>query len=116
EMRAVAATAGVLAHNQAESMAGQKLGPYKLVSRLGVGGMGEIHLAYDARLGRHVALKLLPSHLTGDGERLRRFQQEARAAAALNHPNVTHIYEIGEANGVHFIAMEYVEGQALDVR
>jgi predicted ATPase len=112
----VAETAvAVLARSQAESLSGRTVGPYKILSRLGHGGMGEIHLARDTRLGRQVALKLLPSHLTGDRERLRRFQQEARAAAALNHPNVTHIYEIGEADGTHFIAMEYVDGHPLDV-
>jgi predicted ATPase len=110
------AAIAVLALTQAESLAGRMVGPYKILSRLGRGGMGEIHLARDTRLGRQVALKLLPSHLTGDRDRLRRFQQEARAAAALNHPNVTHIYEIGETEGTHFIAMEYVQGQSLDVR
>ena len=110
------AAVALLAWSQAESLAGRMVGPYKILSRLGGGGMGEVHLALDTRLGRQVALKLLPSHLTGDRDRLRRFQQEARAAAALNHPNVTHIYEIGETEGTHFIAMEYVEGQSLDVR
>jgi predicted ATPase len=110
------AAVAVLARSQVESLAGRMIGPYKILSRLGRGGMGEIHLARDTRLGRQVALKLLPAHLTGDRERLRRFGGEARAAAALNHPNVTHIYEIGEAGGTHFIAMEYVEGQSLDVR
>jgi len=110
------AAVAVLAQSQVESLAGRMVGPYKILTRVGRGGMGEIHLARDTRLGRQVALKLLPSHLIGDRERLRRFQQEARAAAALNHPNVTHIYEIGEAEGTHFIAMEYVEGQSLDVR
>ena len=93
---------------------GDSVGPYKILGRLGAGGMGEIHLAEDSRLRRKVALKRLPSHVTADRERLRRFQHEARAASALNHPHVTHIYEIGEAAGVHFIAMEYVEGHSLE--
>jgi hypothetical protein len=96
-------------------MGGRAIGPYEVLSRLGGGGMAEISLAHDTRLGRPVALKLLPAHVTGDRDRLRRFQ-EARAAAAVNHPNVTHIYEIGAADGIHFIAMEFVEGQSLEVR
>ena len=93
---------------------GQRLGPYSLVSALGSGGMGEVYLAHDTRLGRHVALKFLPASLRKDAERLRRFQHEARAASTLNHPNVATIYEIGEAEGVTFIAMEYIEGVTLD--
>ena len=93
---------------------GQRLGPYSLVSALGSGGMGEVYLAHDTRLGRHVALKFLPASLRKDAERLRRFQHEARAASTLNHPNVATIYEIGEAEGVTFIAMEYIDGVTLD--
>lgn len=93
---------------------GQRLGPYTLVSALGSGGMGEVYLGHDTRLGRQVALKFLPASLRQDSERLRRFQHEARAASTLNHPNVATIYEIGEAEGVTFIAMEYIEGVTLD--
>lgn len=93
---------------------GQRLGPYSLVSRLGSGGMGEIYLANDSRLGRQVALKFLPPAFRKDSERLRRFQNEARAASTLNHPNVATIYEIGEAENVSFIAMEYIDGYTLD--
>ena len=93
---------------------GQRLGHYSLVSALGSGGMGEVYLAHDTRLGRHVALKFLPASLRKDAERLRRFQHEARAASTLNHPNVATIYEIGEAEGVTFIAMEYIDGVTLD--
>lgn len=95
---------------------GLVLGHYRVVSRLGAGGMGEVYRAWDTRLERDVALKVLPGEVAGDPERLRRFEQEARAASALNHPNVAHIYDIGEAGGVHYIAMEYVEGESLGAR
>jgi serine/threonine protein kinase/tetratricopeptide (TPR) repeat protein len=93
--------------------AGTKLGRYEIRSQLGAGGMGEVYLAEDTRLHRKVALKVLPAELTQHKDRLRRFEQEAQAAAALNHPNIAHIYEIGESEGVNFIAMEYVEGATL---
>jgi eukaryotic-like serine/threonine-protein kinase len=92
---------------------GAMLAHYRVVSRLGAGGMGEVYLAHDTRLERTVALKILPAEVAADPERMRRFEQEAKAAAALNHPNVAHIYEIGEDEGVRFLAMEYVEGQTL---
>lgn len=80
---------------------------------LGAGGMGEVYLAEDSALGRKVALKLLPSEFVSNEERLRRFLQEAKAAAALSHPNIGHIYEVGETNGTHFIAMEFIDGDTL---
>src|SRR5687767_15340765 len=86
---------------------------YRIVSKLGAGGMGEVWLAEDTRLGRKVALKLLPAEFTADAERVRRFAQEARAASALNHPNIITIYEIGEIANTHCIATEYVEGETL---
>jgi serine/threonine protein kinase/Flp pilus assembly protein TadD len=94
----------------------QAIGPYKIISRLGAGGMGEVFLGEDSRLGRKVALKLLPDYFAGDEDRLGRFKREARAASALNHANVATIYEIGEADGSCYIAMEYVEGQTLSAR
>jgi serine/threonine-protein kinase len=92
---------------------GTRLGPYEIVSPLGAGGMGEVYLAEDSRLNRKVALKILPSEMAANQDRMRRFKQEATAAAALNHPNIAHIYEIGESDGTNFIAMEFVEGVTL---
>jgi serine/threonine protein kinase/pimeloyl-ACP methyl ester carboxylesterase/tetratricopeptide (TPR) repeat protein len=89
---------------------------YTIISFLGVGGMGEVYLAEDTKLGRKVALKTLPAEFTNDRERLRRFQQEARAASALNHPNLLTIHEIGAESGAHFIAAEYIDGETLRVR
>ena len=89
---------------------------YTIISFLGVGGMGEVYLAEDTKLGRKVALKTLPAEFTNDKERLRRFQQEARAASALNHPNLLTIHEIGTESGAHFIAAEYIDGETLRAR
>ncbi|MDQ3756207.1 MAG: serine/threonine protein kinase, partial [Acidobacteriota bacterium] len=96
-----------------KAMVGQTISHYKILSSLGAGGMGEVYLAEDTQLERSIALKLLPSDVASNQERMRRFAQEAKAAAALNHPNIAHIYEIGEAEGISFIAMEYVEGVSL---
>jgi len=92
---------------------GTRLGRYEIRSQLGAGGMGEVYLAEDTQLHRKVALKVLPTEVAANQDRMRRFIQEAQAAAALNHPNIAHIYEIGEAEGLHFIAMEFVDGQTL---
>lgn len=102
--------------SQNDSVVGSTLGHYQILSRLGGGGMGEIYLAEDVRLGRKVALKALPAHFTKDRERVRRFQQEARAASALNHPNIITIYEIGQIGALHFIAIEFVDGETLRQR
>ncbi len=92
---------------------GTKLGRYEIRSKLGKGGMGEVYLAQDTELDRKVALKILPPELAANQDRMRRFVLEAKAAAALNHPNVAHIYEIGERDGLNFISMEFVEGKTL---
>jgi serine/threonine protein kinase/Tol biopolymer transport system component len=112
---ALEVAAGMMADEQSDSIR-EAIGPYKIISHLGAGGMSEVYLAEDPRLGRKVALKVLPGYFREDEERVRRFQQEARAASALNHPHVATIYEIGEADGVTYIAMEYVEGQTLSAR
>lgn len=92
---------------------GRRIGRYQIRSRIGMGGMGEVYLADDTQLDRSVALKILPPDLALKRERMARFVREAKAAAALNHPNIAHIYEIGEQDGMHFIAMEFVEGKTL---
>src|SRR5262245_23218754 len=97
-------------------IAGSQIGAYRLVAPLGQGGMGEVHLALDTRLRRKVAVKLLLAEGGSDTERLRRFEQEARAASALNHPNIITVYEIGEIEGRRFIVTEYVEGETLRQR
>jgi predicted ATPase/serine/threonine protein kinase len=92
---------------------GTKLGPYELIELLGAGGMGQVYRARDSRLGRIVAIKILPAALSADRERLDRFELEARSASALNHPNIVTIYELGEDRSCHYIAMELVEGKTL---
>src|SRR3954463_3196937 len=89
---------------------------YRVDRLLGAGGMGEVYLAQDARLNRKVALKVLPERFSADAERVRRFQREARAASALNHPNIITIYEIGQADDRHYIATEFIEGDTLRIR
>src|SRR5215468_1766817 len=96
--------------------ANQLIAHYRILSKLGAGGMGEVYLTEDTKLGRKVALKLLPAEFTRDAGRVRRFEQEARAASALNHPNILTIFEIGEADGGRFIATEYIDGQTLRER
>ncbi|MGB9465663.1 MAG: tetratricopeptide repeat protein, partial [Candidatus Acidiferrum sp.] len=92
---------------------GSKLGPFEIVASLGAGGMGEIYRARDTRLERTVAIKLLPAAFSESNDRLRRFEQEARSASALNHPNIITIYELGQDGSTHYIAMELVEGTTL---
>jgi serine/threonine-protein kinase len=116
ETPAYAVAAPLIVGGDAPTLLGKTISHYQIISLLGKGGMGEIYRARDTKLDRAVALKILSEAMSADGERMRRFSREAKAASALNHPNVAHIYEIGEAEGVNFIAMEYVEGQTLAAR
>src|SRR5881296_3911433 len=93
--------------------AGTNLGRYEIRSKIGEGGMGEVYLAQDTKLDRKVALKILPAEVASHRDRMERFVREAKAAAALNHQNIAHIYEIDESDGTHFIAMEFVDGFTL---
>ncbi|HEX9303466.1 MAG TPA: serine/threonine-protein kinase, partial [Thermoanaerobaculia bacterium] len=96
--------------------AGTRLGPYEIVAPLGAGGMGEVYRAKDSRLGREVAVKVLPASFSNDPDRLRRFEQEARAAGVLNHPNVTAVYDIGTVDGSPYVVTELLEGETLRSR
>src|SRR6266571_5226062 len=97
-------------------MTGQLLGHYRVLEKIGSGGMGEVYLARDDRLGRSVAIKVLKSSLACDRDRLRRFEQEARAAAALNHPNIVAVYDFGVQDGTPYIVTESLEGETLRQR
>src|SRR5712691_7060102 len=93
--------------------AGTRLGPYEVLSPLGAGGMGEVYRAKDPRLGREVAIKVLPASFSQDPDRLRRFEQEAKAAGLLNHPNITAVYDIGSHEGAPYVVSELLEGETL---
>src|SRR5262245_36203065 len=92
---------------------GSKLGPYEILSAIGAGGMGEVYRARDPRIGREVAIKVLPIQFAQDSERLRRFEQEARATGALNHPNIIAVYDIGTDNGSPYLVSEFLQGDTL---
>src|SRR5215218_3074148 len=105
---------GIMRGTRMPLTAGTRLGTYEVLSLIGAGGMGEVYRARDTRLGREVAIKVLPADRIADTARRRRFVQEARAASALNHPHIITIYEIESADGIDFIVMEYVRGKSLD--
>ena len=108
--------ASIVENGQADLLVGRTIGHYKISKRIGTGGMGEVYLATDITAGRKAALKLLPTRFTGNAERLKRFQQEARALVGLNHPNILTVYEIGEDHSTHYIASELIEGETLRQR
>src|SRR6516165_5230074 len=93
--------------------AGSKLGPYEILGQIGAGGMGEVYRAKDPRLGREVAIKVLPASFSTDPDRLRRFEHEARAAGMLNHANITAVFDIGEVGGAPYVVSELLEGETL---
>ena len=116
ETSAVGLATKIIQNGQADLLVGQTIGHYKISESIGTGGMGEVYLATDITAGRKAALKLLPMRFTGDAERLKRFQQEAHAVVALNHPNILTVYEIGEDHSIHYIASELIEGETLRQR
>src|SRR5881392_2624218 len=116
ETSAVGLATRIIQNGQADLLVGRTIGHYKILKRIGTGGMGEVYLATDVTAGRKAALKLLPLRFTGDTNRLKRFQQEARAVVGLNHPNILTVYEIGEDHSTHYIASELIEGETLRQR
>src|SRR5262245_15177162 len=108
--------AGLIAEEQARSMAGRTLGHYRINSLIGAGGMGEVYRARDTRLDREVAIKILPEELAGNPEPLRRFEREAKAVAALSHPNILAIHDFGNEQGVSYAVMELLEGETIRAR
>src|SRR5437879_6852800 len=92
---------------------GTKLGPYEILAPLGAGGMGEVYRARDARLDRTVAIKILPAHLSQNAEAKERFDREARAISSLSHPNICHLYDVGQQDEISYLVMEYLEGATL---
>jgi serine/threonine protein kinase/Tfp pilus assembly protein PilF len=116
ESPALAVAAELMAAREADALVGRTIAHYRVLSLVGAGGMGRVYLAEDTGLGRRVALKLLPEHFTHDKNQVQRFRQEARAASALNHPNILTVHEVGQVDGAEFIVTEYVEGETLRAR
>ena len=113
---AVATAAPMVSETGATVLTGRRLGAYEVHERIGVGGMGEVYRARDTRLGRDVAIKILPRHFTSDPDRLARFEREARVLASLNHPHIGAIYGLEDADGVRALVLELVEGETLAER
>ena len=116
EAPALEVAAQLQAQRQGYALIGRQLGPYQILSLLGAGGMGEVYRALDTRLDREVAIKVLPPHLAQDAEALARFKREAKAVAALSHPNILAIHDFGAEQGVSYAVMELLEGQTLRSR
>src|SRR5437764_3291371 len=116
EISISAVAANIIGNGQPDSLIGATIGHYRILKRIGAGGMGEVYLASDINVARTAALKVLPAHLTDNTERLRRFEQEARAVAGLNHPNIMTIYEVGGDDSTRYIASELIEGETLHER
>jgi serine/threonine protein kinase/Tfp pilus assembly protein PilF len=116
EAPVVGLATNIIEKGQTRLLIGQSIGHYKISKQIGAGGMGEVYLASDITVGRSAALKLLPTHLTGDAERLKRFEREARVVAGLNHPNILTVYEVGADSSTRYIASELVEGETLRQR
>jgi Tol biopolymer transport system component len=116
ERGAFRAAVNLLTDEQVEFSAGQRISQYEIIAPLGAGGMGEVYLANDTKVGRRVALKLLPRYFTRDQQPVQRFKQEAQAVVALNHPNIVTIYDIGQDKDTHFIVTEFIEGETLRQR
>ena len=113
---AVATAAPMVSETGASVLTGRRLGAYEVRERIGVGGMGEVYRARDTRLGRDVAIKILPRHFTSDPDRLARFEREARVLASLNHPHIGAIYGVEDAEGVRALVLELVDGETLAER
>ena len=116
ETSAVGLATRIIQNGQTDLLIGRAIGHYKISESIGTGGMGEVYLATDITAGRQAALKILPTRFAGDAERLKRFQLEAHAIVALNHPNILTVYEIGEDHSIHYIASELIEGETLRQR
>jgi serine/threonine protein kinase len=113
ETPAAAMAAKSVVKEESAALVGGQIGHYQIIREIGRGGMGVVYLAEDTSLGRQVALKVLPKHLISDPDRLRRFEREARAASALNHPNILTIQQLAQVDSLHFIATEFIDGVTL---
>jgi serine/threonine protein kinase len=116
ERPALDAATKMFSEDPSQSLIGRQMGPYQVLSLVGAGGMGEVYQAHDTKLGRNVAIKVLPATFIHDPQRLARFQREARTLASLNHPNIATIYGLEQSGGLHYLVMELIPGQTLAER